>query len=350
MSHSTHKRPTPSSENELQSTLEMTVHDAESSKASCSSCYKKVKTSLSEEDEASQSTSQPSISSYIGRNEILQRIENNSYKIPYIYKDVDVIVIDKPYDLHIDGNYTLTVEKLVNTQYPEMENPPVENITKPKRGFTPSKRKLKFCHQLDYATSGILCLAFTRSSCANISQCFQQRTAKKKYLAVVRGHIESESSFDVTSWIEEDPSDENKFKMRNYYKGLEKTPVGELKTDEEIKAASNSKESFTHAQVLKKGFYHVGGSQKLESDTPSETLKIPVTKVLLTPSTGRRHQLRLHMQLYGTPILGDGTYGHNEEGIHRMMLHAWSLSLPGVLEKELVTTDPFEDANYFEWE
>ncbi|KAG2387010.1 hypothetical protein C9374_002045 [Naegleria lovaniensis] len=340
---SNHKRITPPSSSESSSSELNESFTTESSEVGC----KKLKTNPIDEKEATSQLDNNQVS-YIGRNEILQQIENNSFKIPYIYKDVDVIVIDKPYDLHIDGNYTLTVEKLVNTQYPEMENPPAENIAQPKRGFTPSKRKLKFCHQLDYATSGILCLAFTRSSCARISQCFQQRTAKKKYLAVVRGHIESESSFDLTSWIEEDPTDENKFKMRNYFKGPQKTPIGEFNTDEEKKAASMSKESSTHAQVLKTGFYHVGGMKK---DDSSEIIqqKIPVTKVLLTPSTGRRHQLRLHMQLYGTPILGDGTYGNNEDGIHRMMLHAWSLTLPGVLDQELVTSDPFEDANYFQW-
>ena len=50
----------------------------------------------------------------------------------------------------------------------------------------------------------------------------------------------------------------------------------------------------------------------------------PVTKVALTPLTGRRHQLRLHSLLVGHPIVGDATYGGDVDA-PRMCLHAWRL-------------------------
>lgn len=50
-----------------------------------------------------------------------------------------------------------------------------------------------------------------------------------------------------------------------------------------------------------------------------------VTKVLLRPLTGRRHQLRLHLSHNGFPILGDVTYGDEADDAQRMMLHAWRL-------------------------
>jgi len=55
----------------------------------------------------------------------------------------------------------------------------------------------------------------------------------------------------------------------------------------------------------------------------------PVTKVRLTPITGRRHQLRLHCVALGHPIVGDGTYNDTEMCNHaeRMMLHAQSLRI-----------------------
>ena len=79
----------------------------------------------------------------------------------------------------------------------------------------------------------------------------------------------------------------------------------------------------------------------------------PVTKVLLTPLTGRRHQLRVHMCCLGHPIVGDYTYNsrerdNNTEGggggegegegegerrgscAPRMMLHAYKLRIPDV--------------------
>lgn len=52
-----------------------------------------------------------------------------------------------------------------------------------------------------------------------------------------------------------------------------------------------------------------------------------VTKVLLRPLSGRRHQLRLHLAHHGFPILGDATYGPQDDDAPRMMLHAWKLWL-----------------------
>lgn len=52
-----------------------------------------------------------------------------------------------------------------------------------------------------------------------------------------------------------------------------------------------------------------------------------VTKVLLRPLSGRRHQLRLHLAHHGFPILGDATYGPEDDDAQRMMLHAWKLWL-----------------------
>uniref|UniRef100_M4BT04 Uncharacterized protein n=1 Tax=Hyaloperonospora arabidopsidis (strain Emoy2) TaxID=559515 RepID=M4BT04_HYAAE len=53
----------------------------------------------------------------------------------------------------------------------------------------------------------------------------------------------------------------------------------------------------------------------------------PVTKVLLRPLNGRRHQLRLHLAHHGFPIAGDVTYGSQEDEAPRMMLHAWRIWL-----------------------
>ena len=53
----------------------------------------------------------------------------------------------------------------------------------------------------------------------------------------------------------------------------------------------------------------------------------PVSKVLLRPLNGRRHQLRLHLQKLGHPIVGDATYGNSMNDATRMMLHAWKLVL-----------------------
>ncbi len=53
------------------------------------------------------------------------------------------------------------------------------------------------------------------------------------------------------------------------------------------------------------------------------------TRLRLTPHTGRSHQLRVHLQSIGHPILGDNLYAHPEarDGVDRLQLHALSLSL-----------------------
>lgn len=86
----------------------------------------------------------------------------------------------------------------------------------------------------------------------------------------------------------------------------------------------------------------------------------PVSKVLLQPRTGRRHQLRLHLAVLNSPIVGDNTYVPTEDlrkarpdhgldvpNCHRMCLHAHKLSLPllGGERKTFIAPDPFEICN-----
>jgi len=67
----------------------------------------------------------------------------------------------------------------------------------------------------------------------------------------------------------------------------------------------------------------------------AETLVTPIAQLednriffLVQILTGRRHQIRLHLQHLGYPIVGDATYGGDRESSDRMMLHAWKLILP----------------------
>ena len=101
------------------------------------------------------------------------------------------------------------------------------------------------------------------------------------------------------------------------------------------------KPSLTKCTVLWRGYMN------------SNNERIPVTKVLLKPWTGRRHQLRVHMSyVAGFPILGDVTYGgnltsslsHERSSIcRRMCLHAKELTIPliGNETKTFVAPDPF---------
>lgn len=254
-----------------------------------------------EEDHIEEKHKKMKTINYIGR----QR-DPIAEMIKVLHKTDDILVIDKPYDVHIDGKQNVTIEKLVNEQFPEML----------KSRDNQERRKLKFAHQLDYATSGILCLAFTRKSCASIATCFQDRRAQKVYLAVCFGHINGDKLINAA--ITEDETDLSGFRMR---------------------IAENGKESETALHVISRGKYTIDKSNIR-----------PITKVLLKPKTGRRHQLRLHTRHIGHPIVGDATYADDIDS-PRMMLHAFRLTLPLKDKKlELEAPDPFGSVEYFEFE
>jgi len=110
------------------------------------------------------------------------------------------------------------------------------------------------------------------------------------------------------------------------------------------------KPAFTKCSLLSTGFY-CHPSCSLEKS-------ILISKLVLNPLTGRRHQLRLHMIACGHSILGDVTYelSHHRKGDYlcpRMCLHAWKLTIPlqrkaleGEHERTKVATfraiDPFQ--------
>ena len=80
-----------------------------------------------------------------------------------------------------------TVETILRTQRPEIHNP--------KRPGT-----FFFVHRLDYSSSGLLCIAKNVKACAVAGKAFQERKVDKYYLAILRGHISTDSldiSYDI---------------------------------------------------------------------------------------------------------------------------------------------------------
>ena len=140
----------------------------------------------------------------------------------------------------------------------------------------------KIAHRLDMATSGILMFAKHRDAEVALSKMFQARTVEKNYIALIQGKLEGEGSVDVpliTDW-------ENRPRQIVHF------DLGKP------------------AQTL---------YQALEYCAIED-----ITRVLLTPITGRSHQLRVHMQYIGHPITGDKLY-HPEpkkSTLGRMALHA----------------------------
>lgn len=141
-------------------------------------------------------------------------------------------------------------------------------------------------HRLDLGTSGIMLLALDKTTNALLSKQFQERTVTKRYQSTVAGHIEQDSGF-IDAPISKD-----------------KTLFPRLKV-----CFEQGQKALSHYQVL-------------------ERLTNPDrTRLLFTPETGRTHQLRIHSQYLGHPMLGCDLYGNDETQAMapRLLLHASEL-------------------------
>ena len=181
-----------------------------------------------------------------------------------LYEDDDLVIIDKPAGLlSVPGRLP---EHHDSAYLRVVEQFPLAKIT----------------HRLDMATSGMLIFAKHRNAEVAVSKMFQARTVKKNYIALVQGKIDEQGSVDVpliTDW-------ENRPRQMVHY------------------------ELGKSAQTL---------YERLEYHENKD-----ISRVLLTPITGRSHQLRVHMMHIGHPITGDEIYhpAATESTLGRMALHA----------------------------
>lgn len=150
-------------------------------------------------------------------------------------------------------------------------------------------------HRLDFGTSGLMVIARNKAINAALCQQFSQRSVTKIYSALLCGHLEDNEGV-IDAAIAKDPA---------------LFPLMSI-------CAVHGKPARSGFRVVER-FY-----QTSEKGTP-----LPLTRVELTPETGRTHQLRIHCQQLGHPILGCDLYGGlllpGTENTPRLMLHASAL-------------------------
>ena len=158
--------------------------------------------------------------------------------------------------------------------------------------------KTLLIHRLDRDTSGILAFGLSKWGQKTISRQFQERQTDKTYQAVVAGKLEGEGTIEVP--VVYDPS---------------RPPL-------HIADPAHNKPAITHWQAIE--HFNIQGQ--------------PVTRVKLIPITGRSHQLRVHMQYLGHPIIGDTLYATSEQQqlSSRLCLHAECLSFYHPQTEQLV--------------
>jgi 23S rRNA-/tRNA-specific pseudouridylate synthase len=112
-----------------------------------------------------------------------------------LHESDDYLVLNKPADLRMDGPYPATVHKLLTYWYPppSLQSPSnsilLEKLQQLHRHSDIPDNALRPCHQLDYATSGVLLVAHTSQAAAWATTCFEKRKVQKAYSAVLHGHV-----------------------------------------------------------------------------------------------------------------------------------------------------------------
>jgi 23S rRNA pseudouridine1911/1915/1917 synthase len=147
--------------------------------------------------------------------------------------------------------------------------------------FNGESNRAGIVHRLDRTTSGVMICAKNEPAQRWLQKQFSTRNVKKTYIAIVAGHLkEKEAIIDMP--IERNPAQPKTFR-----------------------ASNTGKPAMTHYKVL--------------SETPKHSV------LELQPTTGRTHQLRVHLRAIGHPIVGDTLYGG--EAALRIYLHALELEL-----------------------
>lgn len=191
-----------------------------------------------------------------------------------IYEDDDVVVLNKARGMVVHpapGNYTGT---LVNALLYHCSN--LSGIN--------SAIRPGIVHRLDKDTSGIMIVAKNDAAHISLSQQIQSKTAVRTYLAVVRGNIKTDS-------------------------GTIETQIARDKTDRKKMAVvkEGGRDAITDYEVLERfGKY---------------------TLVCCKLRTGRTHQIRVHMEYLGYPLVGDPKYSPMKTpfGIKGQALHSHTL-------------------------
>ena len=208
-------------------------------------------------------------------------------ELPIIYEDDGCVVLNKPAGVltHSKGAYN-----------PE---PTVATWLATRKGYAfkdeSENMRAGIVHRLDRATSGVMICAKNPNALKHLQKQFQDRKAKKTYIARVQDRVRPEKAI-IDLPIERNPKQPQRFRV-----------------------GANGKPAITAYETLEY----------------IEDKKIGIDSLLeLKPMTGRTHQLRVHMHYLKHPIVGDTFYDGRKA--RRLYLHAHLLEIT-LPSKERVT-------------
>lgn len=185
--------------------------------------------------------------------------EAENIPLDIVYEDDDLLVVNKPNGMVVHPAVGNPHGTLVNALLYHSKN-----LSDINGNFRPG-----IVHRIDADTTGLLVVAKNNETHIALAEQLKNKTTHRKYIALCWGVIEEDSG-DIIAPIGRDLKDRKKMAV----------------TDK------NSKDAVTHFRVL-------------------ERYK-NATKVELELETGRTHQIRVHMNYIGHPIINDKVYGNRK--------------------------------------
>ena len=204
-----------------------------------------------------------------------------------IFEDDALLVLDKPSGVAVHGGSGVSSGVIEQLRYER-----------------PQARFLELVHRLDRDTSGVLVLAKKRSALTELHRQLREGGAQKFYLALTRGR-----------WTDA---------KRNVTVPLHKYVLASGERRVRVQDDGQAARTIFRVKRLWPGYSLVEAELK----------------------TGRTHQIRVHLAHLGHPIAGDDKYGDFDlnkslarEGLKRMFLHAYKLTVVHPITGEAVTFD-----------
>jgi 23S rRNA pseudouridine1911/1915/1917 synthase len=204
-----------------------------------------------------------------------------------VYEDNDIIVINKPSGLVVHpapGHYQDT---LVNGLLYHLKS--LSDVN--------GELRPGIVHRIDKDTSGLLMVAKNNFSHDILAKELQEKETKREYMAIVEGVI-------------------------NNKRGKINAPIGRDKKNRlKMAVTADGKQAVTNFEVI-------------ETFTDSTLIKCIL-------ETGRTHQIRVHMQYIGHPLINDFVYGNAKTNEYGQYLHAQTLGFTHPRTKEWMEFESF---------
>ncbi len=199
-------------------------------------------------------------------------VEPEDIPLDVVFEDEEMMVINKPKGMVVhpaNGNESGTLVNAV-LFHAKGKLSGINGVIRP-----------GIVHRLDKDTSGLIVVAKTNEAHLSLAEQIKEKTCRRVYVCLVRGNLREDE-------------------------GVINAPIGRHSTQRKKMCVTekNSRSAVTHYKVLERFGEYTFVECRLE--------------------TGRTHQIRVHMQHIGHPVIGDEVYsgGKNPFGLHTQALHA----------------------------